>query len=145
MAQGAAMMTDTQLDTIMIIGSGWTSTSTSRSPRRCTQNIERVGMPKWDDKDHHAGARRSRRNSGVRETGLDTTANSKCAPPNPNADSHGRRLRRHRRRVLERADGDAALSRRTSRAARAQLGERDCDGDADRAQGRAGRARKCRR
>ncbi|CAA9332964.1 MAG: FIG00482511: hypothetical protein, partial [uncultured Gemmatimonadaceae bacterium] len=50
-----------------------------------------------------------------------------------------RRLRRHRRRELERADDQPALPVEHPQPARAPLGERDLDGDADRAQGRGGR------
>ena len=50
-----------------------------------------------------------------------------------------RRLRRHRRHLVERADGDAAVSVEHGGRSRPQLGERHLDGDADRAQGHPGR------
>ena len=52
---------------------------------------------------------------------------------------HGRRLGRHRRHLVERADGDAALSGQHPRPARPQLVERHRDRDADRPQGRGRR------
>ena len=50
-----------------------------------------------------------------------------------------RRLRRHRRHLVERADGRPALSVEHGGGARPQLGQRDFDGDADRAQGHSSR------
>jgi hypothetical protein len=46
---------------------------------------------------------------------------------------HGRAVRRHRRRLVERADGDAQLSGEHPESAGAQLGQRDRHGDSDRA------------
>ncbi|MEP6780248.1 MAG: amidohydrolase, partial [Gemmatimonadaceae bacterium] len=51
MAMGAAMMTDTKLDTILILGSGWSGHFSKPIAETMQKNIESVGMPKWDDKD----------------------------------------------------------------------------------------------
>ena len=51
MAAGAAMMTDTKLDTIMILGSGWAGHFSKPIAEAMQENIKVVGMPKWDDKD----------------------------------------------------------------------------------------------
>jgi aminobenzoyl-glutamate utilization protein B len=50
-AEGAAMMTDTKLDTVMILGSGWSAHFSKPIAEAMHQNIQTVGMPKWDDKD----------------------------------------------------------------------------------------------
>lgn len=50
-AEGAAMMTDTKLDTIMILGSGWSGHFSKPIAEAMHRNIQTVGMPKWDDKD----------------------------------------------------------------------------------------------
>jgi aminobenzoyl-glutamate utilization protein B len=83
MAQGAALMTDTQLDTVMILGSAWDGHFNKAIAEAMHANIKRVGMPKWDQADI-ALAKALQRELGVRETGLDTTVNELRAP-NPNA------------------------------------------------------------
>ncbi len=50
-AEGAAMMTDTKLDTVRILGSGWSGHFSKPVAEAMFQNIQTVGMPKWDDKD----------------------------------------------------------------------------------------------
>ncbi len=50
-AAGAAMMTDTKLDTVNILGSGWSAHFSKPVAEAMHQNVVRVGMPKWDDKD----------------------------------------------------------------------------------------------
>jgi aminobenzoyl-glutamate utilization protein B len=50
-AQGAAMMTDTKLDTVNILGSGWSAHFSKPVAEAMHNNIVAVGMPKWDDKD----------------------------------------------------------------------------------------------
>lgn len=50
-AQGAAMMTDTELDTVQVLGSGWSAHFSKPIAEATHENIKRVGMPKWDDKD----------------------------------------------------------------------------------------------
>ncbi|WP_373064186.1 amidohydrolase [Gemmatimonas sp.] len=50
-AEGAAMMTDTKLDTILILGSGWSGHFSKPIAQAMHANVQTVGMPKWDDKD----------------------------------------------------------------------------------------------
>ena len=83
MAQGAALMTETQVDTVMIIGSAMDQHFNKSIAETMSKNIVRVGMPKWDNNDITL-ARALQKELGVRETGLDTTANE-VRPPNPNA------------------------------------------------------------
>jgi aminobenzoyl-glutamate utilization protein B len=51
MAEGAAMMTDTKLDTVMILGSGWSAHFSKPIAEAMHENVKAVGMPKWDEKD----------------------------------------------------------------------------------------------
>lgn len=50
-AKGAAMMTDTELDTVRILGSGWSAHFSKPIAEATYENIKQVGMPKWDEKD----------------------------------------------------------------------------------------------
>ena len=72
--------------------------------------------------------RRCRRSSAATEQGLALKVGAELHGTGPRQPR--RRLGRHRRHLVERADGHAALPVEHSRAARAQLGERDLDGDA---------------
>ena len=51
MAQGATLMTGTQIDTIMMLGSAWSSHFSRPIAEAMYQNVKRVGMPAWDTKD----------------------------------------------------------------------------------------------
>jgi len=51
MAQGATLMTDTKLDTVRMIGSGWSGHFNRPIAEVMQQNIEKVGLPTWDEKD----------------------------------------------------------------------------------------------
>ncbi len=50
-AAGAAMMTNTKLDTVNILGSGWSGHFSKPIAEAMHANVQTVGMPKWDDKD----------------------------------------------------------------------------------------------
>mgnify|MGYP002783540445 CR=1 FL=1 len=50
-ARGAAMMADVQLDTVVILGSGWSGHFNRPIAEAMGRNIARVGMPKWDSLD----------------------------------------------------------------------------------------------
>jgi aminobenzoyl-glutamate utilization protein B len=81
MAQGAALMTDTQIDTIATIGSAW-SAHFSRPVAEATHgNIRRVGLPQWSEADLTL-ARGLQRELGVRESGLATDIDSLGGPVN---------------------------------------------------------------
>jgi aminobenzoyl-glutamate utilization protein B len=51
MAEGAALMTDTKLDTVMILGSAMDQHFSKSIAETMQKNIDRVGMPKWDNND----------------------------------------------------------------------------------------------
>ncbi len=68
-AQGAALMTNTQLDTVMIIGSGWSGHFSRPVAEAMYGNIKKVGLPKWDEKDQ-ALAKGIQRELGQPERGL---------------------------------------------------------------------------
>ncbi|MHB1313655.1 MAG: amidohydrolase [Gemmatimonadaceae bacterium] len=71
-AQGAAMMTDTQLDTVAILGSGWSGYFSRPVAEDMYANIKKVGMPAWDDKDQTL-AKGIQRELGQPERGLSAT------------------------------------------------------------------------
>jgi aminobenzoyl-glutamate utilization protein B len=73
-AQGAAMMTDTKLDTVMILGSGWSAHFSKPIAEAMHQNIQTVGMPTWDDKDQTL-AKGIQRELGQPDFGLSTEVN----------------------------------------------------------------------
>lgn len=73
-AQGAAMMTDTKLDTVMILGSGWSAHFSKPVAEAMHQNIQTVGMPQWDDKDQTL-AKGIQRELGQPDFGLSTEVN----------------------------------------------------------------------
>jgi aminobenzoyl-glutamate utilization protein B len=68
-ARGAAMMANVELDTVMVVGSGWSAHFNKTIAEVTFANIQRVGMPEWDEKDQ-AMARAVQKELGVRETGL---------------------------------------------------------------------------
>ena len=71
MAQGATLMTDTQIDTIMMVGSGWSGHFSRPIAEAMYRNIEKVGTPVWDEKDQ-ALARGLQRELAVADSGLST-------------------------------------------------------------------------
>ena len=79
MAQGAAMMTDTRLDTVVIIGSAWTVFMNKPVAEAMHKNIVRVGMPTWDANDI-ALAKGVQTMLGVPDSGLRTTIDSLKGP-----------------------------------------------------------------
>lgn len=81
-AQGAAMMTDTQLDTVMIIGSAWDGHHNRPIAEATFANIQRVGLPVWDDNDQ-ALAKALQRELSSPETGLVTQLAKELRGPAP--------------------------------------------------------------
>ncbi|NNF14879.1 MAG: amidohydrolase [Gemmatimonadetes bacterium] len=51
MAEGAALMTDTQVDTIMTIGSAWSRHFNKPVAEASYENIQQVGLPEWSEAD----------------------------------------------------------------------------------------------
>jgi aminobenzoyl-glutamate utilization protein B len=71
MAQGAALMTGTTVDTIMTVGSAWGRHFSKPVAEVTHANIERVGMPEWSDDDIRF-AEAFQAEMGVEVTGLAT-------------------------------------------------------------------------
>ena len=69
MALGATLMTGTKLDTVMMIGSGWSGHFSRPIAEAMYANIAKVGMPKWDEKDQTL-AKGIQHELGVKESGL---------------------------------------------------------------------------
>src|SRR5690348_13121649 len=68
-AEGAAMMTDTKLDTVRILGSAWDGYFSKPIAEATYENIKRVGQPTWSD-DDQALARAVQAEVGAPQTGL---------------------------------------------------------------------------
>jgi aminobenzoyl-glutamate utilization protein B len=71
MAEGATLMTGTQIDTIMMVGSGWSGHFSRPIAELMYRNIEKVGTPTWSEGDQ-ALARGIQRELGVPDSGLTT-------------------------------------------------------------------------
>ncbi len=69
MAAGAAAMTDTKVDTVMMVGSGWSAHFSRPVAEVAYQNMLKVGMPAWDANDH-AMAKSIQRELKVADSGL---------------------------------------------------------------------------
>jgi aminobenzoyl-glutamate utilization protein B len=87
-AQGAALMANVALDTVMIVGSGWSGHFNKTIAEVTHANIRRVGMPKWDSSDV-AMARALQRELGVREGGLGTETALNVGMPVPPSQQMG--------------------------------------------------------
>ena len=79
MAEGAALMTDTQIDTIMTIGSAWSRHFNRPVAEVTYANIQRVGLPEWSE-DDQALALGFQRELGVEEQGLPTEIGELTGP-----------------------------------------------------------------
>jgi aminobenzoyl-glutamate utilization protein B len=71
MAEGAALMTGTQLDTVMTVGSAWGQHFSKPVAEVTHANIQRVGLPEWSADDVRF-AEAFQRELGVNVTGLPT-------------------------------------------------------------------------
>ncbi len=69
MAEGAALMTNTAIDTIQIVGSAWGRHFNKPVAEVTYANIQEVGLPAWDDRDQLL-ATSLQRELGVDEEGL---------------------------------------------------------------------------
>ena len=81
MAQGATMMTGTQIDTIMMVGSGWSGHFSRPIAEAMYRNIEKVGTPTWDEKDQTL-AKALQRELAVPDSGLSTRPGRLGGPVN---------------------------------------------------------------
>ncbi len=79
MAEGAALMTDTQIDTIMTIGSAWSRHFNRPVAEATYANIQRVGLPDWSEDDQTL-ALGLQRELGVEEQGLPTEVGALTGP-----------------------------------------------------------------
>jgi aminobenzoyl-glutamate utilization protein B len=86
-AQGAALMTDTKIDTILILGSAWSGHFNKTIAQAMHANITKVGLPVWDDADQTL-ARGLQRELGVPDSGLARTV-APLREPVPNQRSFG--------------------------------------------------------
>ncbi len=87
-AQGAAMMTGTQIDTIMMVGSGWSGHFSRPIAETMYQNIKTIGMPTWDDKDQ-ALAKGIQRELAVADSGMTSRQEGRLEGPTPEAQRTG--------------------------------------------------------
>lgn len=69
MAQGAALMTNTEIDTVQTVGSAWSGHFNKTIAEITYANIQRVGLPTWDERDQEL-AMALQRELGVKEEGL---------------------------------------------------------------------------
>ncbi|HCR04181.1 MAG TPA: amidohydrolase [Gemmatimonadetes bacterium] len=69
MAEGAALMTGTEIDTIQIVGSAWSRHFNKPVAEATYENIQRVGLPDWSEDDQTL-ARGLQRELGQEEGGL---------------------------------------------------------------------------
>ena len=81
MAQGAAMIADVQVDTIMMVGSGWSAHFSRPIAEVMYKNIQTVGMPVWDAKDQQL-AKALQRELGSPDSGLSTRTGRLGGPAN---------------------------------------------------------------
>ena len=121
MAEGAALMTNTAIDTIQIVGSAWGRHMSKPVAETTYANIQRVGLPEWSEDDIRF-AEAFQQEMGVEITGLADSIPELRGPVDLSR-SLGGWLRRHRGRLVEHADRDLPLSGEHARRARPQLGE----------------------
>ena len=81
MAQGAAMMTGTEIDTVMMVGSGWSGHFSRPIAEAMYQNIKAVGTPTWDEKDQTL-AKGIQRELGQPDSGLSSRPGRLGGPVN---------------------------------------------------------------
>jgi aminobenzoyl-glutamate utilization protein B len=78
-AAGAAMMTETTVDTVMILGSAWSGHFNKAIAQATYDNINRVGLPTWDAADI-ALAKGIQKELGSKEEGLAVKIDSMQGP-----------------------------------------------------------------
>src|SRR5688572_711974 len=87
-AKGAAMMANVELDTVMIVGSGWSGHFNKTIAEVTFENIKRVGMPEWDDADQTL-AKGLQKEMGLREFGLQGRTTFNLSGPVPESQRMG--------------------------------------------------------
>ncbi len=88
MADGATLMTDTKIDTVMMVGSGWSPHFSRPVAETMYRNIEKVGMPVWDEKDQ-ALAKGIQRELNSPDSGLSVRAGRLSGPVSESARTGG--------------------------------------------------------
>jgi aminobenzoyl-glutamate utilization protein B len=78
-AQGAAMMTNTELLPIRVLGSAWPGHFNRPVAEAMGANIQRVGLPQWSDADQTL-AKALQKELGVSEEGLPTQVSGVSGP-----------------------------------------------------------------
>jgi aminobenzoyl-glutamate utilization protein B len=86
-AQGAAMMSGTKLSGTRVLGAAWPRHFNKAIAETMQTNIDRVGVPKWDDNDQ-AMAKAVQKELKVEEKGLDAAV-SKLGEPVKDEDNRG--------------------------------------------------------
>ncbi|HIF05995.1 MAG TPA: amidohydrolase [Gemmatimonadetes bacterium] len=81
MAEGAALMTGTEIDTIQIVGSAWSQHHNKTIAEVTYENIQRVGLPEWSEDDQTL-ARALQRELGQDERGLPDSIGDLGGPVN---------------------------------------------------------------
>ena len=79
MAEGAALMTGTEIDTIQIVGSAWSQHHNKPVAEATYANIQRVGLPEWSEDDQTL-AHAFQLELGQEEEGLPTTVDDLGEP-----------------------------------------------------------------
>lgn len=87
-ARAAAMMASVQLDTVRILGSAWPGYFSKPIALTMHENIKKVGLPKWEERDHVL-ARGIQRELGQTPRGLDTTVSREANGPAINPQGGG--------------------------------------------------------
>ncbi|WKW13499.1 peptidase dimerization domain-containing protein [Pseudogemmatithrix spongiicola] len=87
-ARGAAMMANVELDTVMVVGSGWSGHFNKTIAEVTYENIKRVGMPTWSDEDQ-ALARGLQQELGGQPRGLSTAVEFTLQGPTPESQRMG--------------------------------------------------------
>lgn len=87
-ARGAAMMANVELDTVMIVGSGWSGHFNKTIAEVTYENIKRVGMPQWTEEDQ-ALARALQQELGSQPRGLSTAVEFTLQGPVPESQRMG--------------------------------------------------------
>jgi aminobenzoyl-glutamate utilization protein B len=87
-AKGAAMMANVELDTVMMVGSGWSGHFNKTIAEVTFENIKRVGMPEWDDADQTL-AKGLQKEMGLREFGLQGRTTFNLGGPVPESQRMG--------------------------------------------------------
>lgn len=87
-ARGAALMANVELDTVMVVGSGWSGHFNKTLAEVTFANVQRVGMPQWSE-DDQAMARALQKELGQREQGLATAVEFTLQGPIPESQRMG--------------------------------------------------------